>query len=185
MQEHEFLCRVSRIGHSHRLLGIAPELEELASKVLTVEMVAARQRQSPREKRTGAPPRQRPEEMTEPGVQKAERPVPCELLPLPTTFPENEVVESERIRGLSRAVRSRVKRRVGLASMNEIFGKKATSEAAGRPSAMQLSSLSRICDAYRVISSAECNSTAEAFKALCVKQATFKEGLVSRREDGR
>ena len=30
-----------------------------------------------------------------------------------------------------------------------------------------LSSLSRICDAYRVISAAECNSTAEAFNALC------------------
>ena len=54
---------------------------------------------------------------------------------------------------------------------------------------MQLSSLSRIYDACRVISAAECNPTAEAFKALCgsvldytgigVKQATFKESLVS------
>ena len=62
--------------------------------------------------------------MTEPGeevvgvflaeaVQKVARPVARELLPLPIPFPENEVVESERIRGLSRAVRSRVKRRVG------------------------------------------------------------------------
>ena len=94
-------------------------------------------------------------------------------------------------------MRSRVKRRVGwqgranavVRSVNEIFGKTATSEAGGRPSTMQLSSLSRICDAHREISAAECNSTAEAFKALCgsvpgctgmgVKQATFKEGLVS------
>ena len=67
------------------------------------------------------------------------------------------------------------------------------------PSTMQLSSLSPICDGYRVISAAECNSTAEAFKALCgsvpgytgigVKQAAFKEGLVflarPRREDSR
>ena len=62
--------------------------------------------------------------MTEPGeegvdvvlaasVQKVERPVSRELLPLPIPVLENEVVESERIRGLSRAVRSRVKRRVG------------------------------------------------------------------------
>ena len=76
--------------------------------------------------------------------------------------------------------------------MNEIFGKTATSEAGGRPSAMQLSS--RICDAYRGISAADCSSTAEAFKALCgsvpgytgngVKQATFKEGLVSQPDPG-
>ena len=53
-----------------------------------------------------------------------------ELLPLPILFPDNEVVKSERIRGLSRAVRSRVKRRVGwqglvnagVHSTNEIFG---------------------------------------------------------------
>ena len=86
--------------------------------------------------------------MTEPGeegvgvvlaesVQKVERPVSGELLPLPVPFPENEVVESERIRGLSRAVRSRVKRRVGwqgwanagVRSMDEIVGKTATSKA--------------------------------------------------------
>ena len=89
-------------------------------------------------------------------VQKVERPVSRELLPLPIPFPENEVDESERMRGLSRSVRSRVKRRVGwqgwanagVRSMNEIFGKTATSEHRGRPSTMQLSSLSRICDAY-------------------------------------
>ena len=56
-------------------------------------------------------------------------------------------------------------------------------------SAMQLSSSSRICDACRRISAADCSSTAEAFKALCVSvpgytgngvmQATFKEGLAS------
>ena len=115
-------------------------------------------------------------------------------------FPENEVVKSERLRGLSRAVRSRVKRRVGwqgwanagVRSMNEIFGKTATSEAGGRPSAMQLSS--RICDAYRGISAADCSSTAEAFKALSgsvpgytgngVKQVTPKEGLVYQPDPG-
>ena len=106
------------------------------------------------------------------------------------------------MRGLSGAVRSRVKRRVGwqgwanagVRGMNEIFGKTATSEAGGRPSAMQLSSLSRICDAYREMSAADCSSTAEAFKALCgsvpgytgssVKQATYKEGLVSLPDPG-
>ena len=78
--------------------------------------------------------------------------------------------------------------------MNEIFGKPATSEAWGRSSAMQLSSLSRIYDAYQGISAADCNSTVKAFKALCgsvpgytrngVKQATFKEGLVSLPDPG-
>ena len=44
---------------------------------------------------------------------------------------------------------------------------------------MQLSALSRLCDVYRVISVAECNSTAEAFKALCGPvPVTFKEGLL-------
>ena len=46
-------------------------------------------------------------------VQKVERPVSRELLPLPLPFPEKKHVESERIRGLSRAVRPRVKRCVG------------------------------------------------------------------------
>ena len=60
--------------------------------------------------------RKRPEEMTEPGeegvgvffaeaVQKVVRPVARELLPFPIPFPANEVVESERLRGLSRTVR--------------------------------------------------------------------------------
>ena len=115
-----------------------------------------------------------------------------ELFPLPIPFPENEDVESERPRGLSRAVRSLVKRRVGwqgwanvgVRGMKEIFGGRwlAVCDAT-------LSSLSRICDACREISSADCTSTAEAFKAICgsvtgytvngVIQATFKEGLVS------
>ena len=100
--------------------------------------------------------------MTEPGergvgvllaesVQQVERPVSRELLPLPIPFPENEVVESERIRGLSPAVRLRVKRRVdcqgwanaGVHNTNETPGKTAASEAGGRQSAMQLSSPSR------------------------------------------
>ena len=60
-------------------------------------------------------------------VRQVEKPVSRELLPLPIPFPENEVVESERMRGLSRAARSRVKRRVGCAnvevhSMSKIFG---------------------------------------------------------------
>ena len=128
-------------------------------------------------------------------VQKVERRVSRELLPLPIPFPENEVEKSERMRGLGRAVRSRVKRRVGgqgwanagVRSMNGIFSKTAT-PGVGRL-AMQLSSLSRICDAYREIRAAQCSSTAEAFKALCcpvlgytekgVKQVTYKEGLVS------
>ena len=90
-------------------------------------------------------------------------------------------------------MRSRVTRRVGwqgwagagVRGMNEIFVKTASSEAGGRPSAMQLSSLSRICDANRVISAAECNNAAETFNALCgtvpgytgngVKQTTFRK----------
>ena len=74
-------------------------------------------------------------------VQKVARLVARELLPLPIPFPENEVVESERIRGLSRAVRSRAN--AGVRSMTNLR------------------------DAYRWISAAECTSTAEAFKALC------------------
>ena len=187
-------------GHSRGLLRIAPELEELGSKVLEVEMGAARERQSLRDERAGAPPAggQRNDRTWREGWASFSR----ELLPLPFPFPENEVVESERIRGLSRAVRSRVKRRVGwqgwanagVRGMNEIFGKTAASEARGRPSAMQLSSLSRIWDAFRGISAADCNSNAEAFKALCgslpgytgngVKQATFKEGLDSLPDPG-
>ena len=45
--------------------------------------------------------------------QKVERPVSRELLTLQIPFLEKEVVESERIRGLSRAMRSRVKRCMG------------------------------------------------------------------------
>ena len=99
--------------------------------------------------------RRRQEEMTEPGEEEVD--VLLELLPLPIPFPEREVVGSERTRGLSRAVRSRVKRRVGwqgwanagVRSMDEICDKTATSEAGSRPSAMHLSSLSRICDALQ------------------------------------
>ena len=61
----------------------------------------------------------RQEEMTEPcgkglgvllvePVQQGDRPVSRELLPLPIPFPENEHVECEHLRRLSRAVRSRV-----------------------------------------------------------------------------
>ena len=104
---------------------IASELEELA-----MEMKANRERQSSPEERSGALP------AGGEAAQKVARPVVCELLPLPIPFPKNEVVESERIRELSRAVRSRVKRRVGwqgwanagVRSINEIFGKTASSE---------------------------------------------------------
>ena len=55
------ITRVPVPGQSHlswdrSLTWIAPELEELASKVLTMKMVTARKRQSLREERTGAPP---------------------------------------------------------------------------------------------------------------------------------
>ena len=101
--------------------------------------------------------RRRQEEMTEPGekglggllaesVQQVARPFSRELLPLPIPFPENEEVESEQMRGLSRAVRSRVKRRVGwqgwasagMRGVNGIFSKTSASEAGSRASAMQL-----------------------------------------------
>ena len=109
--------------------------------------------------------------MTEPGekelgallaesVQQGNRAVSRELLPLPILFPENEHVESERLR-------SRVMRRVGwqgwandgVRNLNEIYSMASASEAGSRPSSLQLSSLSQICDAYRVISAAECDST--------------------------
>ena len=79
--------------------------------------------------------RRRLEEMTVPGenavgvllaesVQKVERSVSRELLPLPIPLPENEEVESERLRGLSRAMRSRVKRHEarGLARLGQRWG---------------------------------------------------------------
>ena len=77
------------------------------------------------------------------------------LLPLPIPFSDSEVVESERLRELSRSVRSRVKRRLGwqswtnagVRSLSEIFGRASASEAGIRPSSMQLNSLDRICNA--------------------------------------
>ena len=135
--------------------------------------------------------------LLEDSVQQVVRPVSRELLPLPILFPENEEVESERLRGLSWPVRSRAKRRVGwqgwatagVRSMNEIFSKTVASEAGSPSSAVLLSSWSRICNAYQGTSAAECSNAAEAFNALCgsvpgytgidVKQFTFKEGLVS------
>ena len=135
-------------------------------------------------------------------VQQVARPVSRELLLLPILFPKTRTWKVSRLRGLSRAVRSRVKRRVGrqgranagVRSMNEIFSKTSASEAGSRPSSIQLTSLSRICNAYQGISAAECNNAAEAFNALCgsvpgytgngVKQATFKEGLVSSPDPG-
>ena len=82
-------------------------------------------------------------------AQQILRPVSRELLLLPIPFPDNEKAESERLRELSRAVKSRVNRRVGwqdwtsagVRSMNEIFSRMSASEAESRPSAMQLNSL--------------------------------------------
>ena len=163
---------------------ITPELEEFASGVLAKETAAAKERRKLSEERSGAP-------------QQGNRLVSHKLLPLPIPFPENEHVESEWLRSLSRAVRSRVVRRVdwqgwvndGVRSMNEIYSKTSASEAGSRPSSLQLASLSQICSAYQGLSAVECKSAAEAFKALCnsapgytgygVKQATFKEGVVS------
>ena len=90
-------------------------------------------------------------------AQQVLRPDSRELLPSPIPFTDNEKAESERLRGLSRAVRSRVSRRVGwqdwanagVRSMNEIFSRTSTSEAGSRPSAMQLNSLDQICNYYR------------------------------------
>ena len=146
---------------------IAPELEELASSALAIETAAAKGRQNLREERTRRAARRRQEEMTKPdekgvrvlladSVQQVERLVSRELLPLPFPFPENALGESERTRGLSRAEVAWAN--AGVRSTNEIFGKTAVSEAGGRPSATQLSSLSRICDACRGISAAECKS---------------------------
>ena len=74
-------------------------------------------------------------------------------------------------------------------SLNEIYSPTSASEAGSRSSSLQLASFSGICSAYQEVSAAECKSAAEAFQALrgsapgCtdsgVKQATFKEGLVS------
>ena len=107
--------------------------------------------------------------------QQGNRPVSRELLPPPLPFPENEHVESEHLRCLSRAVRSRVVRRLGcqgwandgVRSMNEIYSKTSASEAGSGSSSLQLASLSRICSPYQEVSAAECKSAAEAFKALC------------------
>ena len=77
--------------------------------------------------------------------------------------------------------------------MNEVLSKTSAEEAESRPSWMRLASLSRICNAYQECA-AECNSAAEALKALCgsvpghtgngVKKATFKESDVSLPDPG-
>ena len=55
-------------------------------------------------------------------VQQVERPVSRELLPLPIPFPGNEVVESERIRGLSRGREVACQEARGLARLGERKG---------------------------------------------------------------
>ena len=123
----------------------------------------------PNKDRTAPSAPRRQEETTAPGengeggflfnsAQQVLRPVSQELLPW----------RASSCVGLSRSVRSRVRRRVdwqcranaGVRSMNEIFGRKSTSEAGSRPSSMQLFSLDRIY-------AAECNNAAEDFTALC------------------
>ena len=65
-------------------------------------------------------------------------------------------------------------------NMNEICSKTSASEAGSRPSSLQLTSLSRICCAYQGISAAEYNSALRLDpQEKGVKQATFKEALVS------
>ena len=73
-------------------------------------------------------------------------------LPLPTPFLDDDVVESERLHWLSRAVRSRVKGRVDWQSCV----------------CLQCSStlLNQICNSHQGTSAAECNNAAEASK-LC------------------
>ena len=136
----------------------------------------------------------RQEEMTElagsgrASFQQGNRPVSRELLPPPLPFPENEHVESEHLRSLSRAGRSRVVRRLGCqgwANDQQDVGLGGRKRVVFASTRLFVS----ICSAYQEVSAAECMSAAEAFKALCgsvpgntdrgVKQATFKEGLVS------
>ena len=105
-------------------------------------------------------------------VQQGNRPVSRDLLPLPVPFPENEHVESGRPRSLSRAVRSRVVRRVGwqgwandgVRSMTEIYSKTSASEAGSRSSSLQLASLSRICSASSGLVSRQCRISLRAPK---------------------
>ena len=150
--------------------------------------------------------RRRQKDMTEPGkkglggllaesVQQVARPVSRELLPLPTPFPENEEVESEWMRGLSRAVRSRVKRRVGwqgwanagVRSMNDVF------KEVGR-----LRCNSPLCHEFVMLIRGQALSNAilprKPSKRFAVpvpgctgngvKQATFKDVLVSLPDPG-
>ena len=116
-------------------------------------------------------------------VQQGNRSVSRELLPLPLPFLENEHVESEHLRCLSRAVRSRVVRRVGwqgwandgVRSMNEIYSKTSASEAGSWSSSPQPASLSRICSAYEGVSAAECKSArkpSKRFAVLCLDTPT-------------
>ena len=106
---------------------ISPELEEFASNVLAKETAAAKERRKLARRR---------QEMTEPSEEGLDV-----LLP----YSVQRGCQTYRVRCLSRAVRSRVKRRVGwqcwanagVCSMNEISRKTAASEAGSPPSAMQ------------------------------------------------
>ena len=121
-EDSHIICLGTR--RTRGLLMIAPELEEFASGVVAKETAAAKERRKLCEERSGAPPAGGKKKLTEPcgkglgvllaeSVQQGNRPVSRELLPQPLAFPENEHVESEHLRCLSRAVRSRVVRRVG------------------------------------------------------------------------
>ena len=152
--------------------------------------------------------------MTEPGekgvgvllaesVQQVERPVSRELLPLPIPFPENEVVESERMRCLSRAVRLRVKRRVdwqgwanaGVHSTNEVF--RQDSGFGCRRSAVCNATLIAVTNLRRLSGEKRCRmqflprKLLKRFAVLCLaalemlsNRPPFKEGLVSLPDPG-
>ena len=118
-------------------------------------------------------------------------------------FPDNEKAEGERCRGLSRAVRSRVNRRVGwqdwanagVRSMNDDL---QAERLRRRPEVVRLRCSTILWTNFAmlivVVSAVECNNAAEAFKMLCssvpgytgngVKQATYKDGLVALPDPG-
>ena len=104
-------------GPTRGPLVIVPELEGFAAGLLAKGNSSCQGASKAVRRTDRRVARRRPEGTTVPGekgvgvllatsVQEVERPVSRELLPLPIPFRENEVAESERIRGLSRAVRS-------------------------------------------------------------------------------
>ena len=114
---------------------------------------------------------------------------PKELFPCAPPYPDVKPC-GDHVKGLSRAVRSREKARVGrklwansaVESLNEILGRPASSpssgsdgQAASRPSAAQELSLSRIRQTFENLPKAECMNTAAAFQALCDGRAGYED----------